>query len=243
MAGRSARQIAPELVAGSIAELDDPETRRKLASVLTSPEVNAGVRQIARSMASGFVAGLPEGANREQLDDMVEGVSRAAVRGLLEELRVQVTPENRAAFEKAVRRVVVDAGRSTSHGFATGFAQAVESARVSGDVAPSETLFARTRALLARGTQLTIIVGITVVVLAIAIIAWLFRHRREERLHRHPAVQPMAPAGPSVAPVVLSPDLLAGLVQRALQEALHDAPTRQAILDQLRKTDESPGLH
>ncbi len=99
------RAATPVVIDETLRMLEDPETRRRIAAVLASPEVKASIDGLASNLANGALEGLTSDEAKKLLEELAGTVaaafSRAAGKGVEAEIAPAITRAIRASVAEA----------------------------------------------------------------------------------------------------------------------------------------------
>jgi hypothetical protein len=266
VAGRAAGKAVPTAIEGSLATLDAPENRATIQRLLTSPEVNEGVRQLAASItsgafselsseeraqeleelatrlsaafANGLIASAAEPHNRATLNRLANELSHSVSRAILDEAGATLSPSDREEFIRAVRSALFEASREMSSGIVAGFYDAVEKQREERGIAPEESLMGQLRSLTARGKRLTSGLAVALVLACLVLVILLIYLTLRHRKERETLRHELLLLAQRRNEAASAESLA-----QALSSALQQPELRQLLMNELRREQHPPPTH
>jgi hypothetical protein len=124
-AAEAPKAIVPEVMAASLASLEEPLTRERILAVASTPEMQAMVRDLARSALEGALETALEDpsvdreAARQAVRDLAADATRAAMRAATDEAARSLMPAMRSSVVETLGAPEVREAVSTTVAGAT----------------------------------------------------------------------------------------------------------------------------
>jgi hypothetical protein len=212
VARNAANEATPVVIDRALLTVEEPQTRGRIAAVISSPEVTAAVHDVGSALFAGGLEAIASEESGEALGRLVEQIMRAfvpdivaaarlaarsAARGIADEIPTTIFPAIHRSFANelaspgagaAIDSATRDISRSAVHGVRDGLDEVDKERMAAGKSRPLANL-------LDLSSWVLIAIFVMVGSIVLVVVGWAFRSRRRAERYRRAILAAVTDAG------------------------------------------------